>query len=172
METARLLALLKEKPDRELFFDALPQGLDGFGSKLMNAVGFTAGVLQPPVFDPRLDDAVNFGGIGAVIGHELTHHFDDQGRKYDAEGNLRPWWSPEDVRRFHDRAQCFVDEYGRFHTEEGTPLNGKLTLGEKLADNGGLRLSYAALRPSGAGPRLDGFTPAQRGSSSDALRAG
>jgi predicted metalloendopeptidase len=151
-----------ERTDREKFFDSLPQELDAFGSKPLNAVGLTAGFLQPPVFDPRMDDAVNFGGLGSVIGHELSHRFDDEGRKFDADGNLRPWWSPDDVARFESRAQCFVDEYARFRTDEGTPVDGRLTLGENIADNGGIRLSYAAIHPSETGPRIDGFTPAQR----------
>jgi putative endopeptidase len=148
--------------DREKFFDALPQESEGFGSKSNNAVGFTAGFLQPPVFDARMDDAVNFGGLGGVIGHELSHRFDDEGRKYDSGGNLRPWWTPEDVAHFEEHAKCFVDEYSGFHTDDGSPVDGKLTLGENIADNGGTRLSYAALRPSDAGPKIDGFTPAQR----------
>jgi len=162
MEAARSFALLAESPDRQLFFRALPQQFDAFGSKEMNATGFTAGFLQPPIFDPRMDDAVNFGGFGAVVGHELTHRFDDEGRKYDPDGNMRSWWSPEEVAKFQERAQCFVDEYSGFRTERGIPLDGKLTLGENIADNGGLRLSYAALRPSEVGPKIEGFTPAQR----------
>jgi putative endopeptidase len=162
LTAAHDIGLLSAPADRESFFDALPQSLDGFGAKESNATGFTAGFLQPPVFDARMDDAVNFGGLGGVIGHELTHQFDDEGRKYDDDGNLRTWWSAEDVARFEERAACFIDEYGHFHTEEGTQLDGKLTLGENLADNGGLRLSYAALRPSETGPQVDGFTPAQR----------
>jgi endothelin-converting enzyme/putative endopeptidase len=161
-EEQRELALLSRPTDREEFFDTLPQDLDGFTAHEMLGVGFTAGFLQPPVFDERMDDAVNFGGLGGVIGHELTHELDDEGRKYDVDGNLRPWWSPEDVAGYEARAQCFVDEYSRFHTEEGTPLDGKLTLGENLADNGGLRLSYESLHPSDTGPKVDGFTPAQR----------
>ena len=161
-EEQRELGLLSHPTDREEFFDTLPQDLDGFTAHEMLGVGFTAGFLQPPVFDERMDDAVNFGGLGGVIGHELTHELDDEGRKYDVDGNLRPWWSPEDISGYEARAQCFVDEYSRFHTEEGTALDGKLTLGENLADNGGLRLSYEALRPSDAGPKVDGFTPAQR----------
>jgi len=155
-------AQIGKPTDRERFFDSLPQQLDGFGSKSSNATGFTAGFLQPPIFDPHMDDAVNFGGLGSVIGHELSHHLDDQGRKFDADGNLRPWWSEDDVARFEARAQCFVAEYSRFKTEDGTPLDGKLTLGENIADNGGIRLSYAALRPSETAPVIDGFTPAQR----------
>jgi endothelin-converting enzyme/putative endopeptidase len=161
-EAKRQLALLARPTDREEFFGSLPQDLDGFTTHDMLGVGFTAGFLQPPVFDARVDDAVNFGGLGAVIGHELTHELDDEGRKHDADGNLRPWWSPVDVAAYEARAQCFADEYGRFHTADGTPLDGKLTLGENLADNGGLRLSYEASRPSQTGPTIDGFTPAQR----------
>jgi putative endopeptidase len=162
LDIARILAGLGKPVDREEFFDTLPQALDGFGSKSMNATGFTAGFLQPPVFDARVDDAVNFGGLGSVVGHELTHQLDDEGRKLDAEGNLRSWWSPEDVARFEERAKCFVDEYSRFKLDDGTPIDGKLTLGENIADNGGIRLSYAALHPSESAPKLDGFTPAQR----------
>ena len=148
--------------DRETFFDSLPQSTDGFGSKTLNATGFTAGFLQPPVFDPQMDDAINFGGLGSVIGHELSHQLDDEGRKYDAEGNQRDWWAADDVARFKERAQCFIDEYSAFHIEDGTPVDGKLTLGENIADNGGIRLSYAALHPSETGPKIDGYTPAQR----------
>ncbi len=156
------LAPLGAPTDRERFFDELPQSLDGFSAPPFVAVGFTAGFLQPPVFDPKMDDAVNFGGMGGVVGHELSHEFDDEGRKYDVDGNLHPWWSPEDIAHFEERAQCFIDEYAQFHAEEGTALDGKLTLGENIADNGGLRLSYAAARPSNDGPKIDGFTPAQR----------
>ena len=152
-----------DKPvDRELFFESLPQELDGFGSKSLVATGFTAGFLQPPLLDPEMDDAVIFGGLGSVIGHELSHQFDDEGRKYDKEGNLRSWWSPEDVTRYEERAKCFVDEYSSFKLEDGTPIDGRLTLGENIADNGGIRLSFAALQPSYAEPRIDGFSPAQR----------
>ena len=160
--TARELAALTKPVDREEFFEALPQELDAFGSKTMNATGFTAGFLQPPIFDPEVDDAVNFGGVGSVMGHELSHQFDDEGRKYDADGARRSWWSAEDVARFEERARCFVDEYARFRIDDGTPVDGKLTLGENIADNGGIRLSYAALRPSELGPKIDGYTPAQR----------
>jgi hypothetical protein len=135
--TAHALGLLGKPTDRETFFDQLPQALDGFGVKSMNATGFTAGFLQPPVFDPTMDDAVNFGGLGAVIGHELSHHLDDEGRKYDELGNARPWWSAGDVARFEQRAQCFADEYDQFHLDDGTRLSGRLTLGENVADNGG-----------------------------------
>lgn len=143
-------------------FAALAQTVDGFGQKQLNNAGFTAGLLQPPVFDPRMDDAVNFGAIGAVMGHELTHQFDDEGRKYDGRGNLHAWWSPEDVTRFQERARCFVEEYSAFRADDGTPVNGTLTLGENIADNGGLRLAWAAARLAEEGAAIDGFTPAQR----------
>ena len=159
--TARDLAKLTRPTDRDEFF-ALPQQLDGFGTKTLVSVGFTAGFLQPPVFDARKDDPINFGGFGGVIGHEITHHFDDQGRVFDVDGNIAPWWSDDDVAAFRTRAQCFVDEYSKFRIDDGTPVNGQLTLGENLADNGGLRLAWNALQPSSTGPRIDGFTPAQR----------
>jgi len=137
-------------------------GVDGFEAHELLELGFTAGFLQSPVFDARTDDAVNDGGLGGVIGHELSHEVDDEGRKYDVDGYLHPWWSSEEVARYEQRAQCFIDEYSRFRTEEGTPLDGKLTLGENLADNNGVRASYDTLHPSESGLKLDGFTPAQR----------
>ncbi|HEY0480784.1 MAG TPA: M13 family metallopeptidase [Kofleriaceae bacterium] len=161
LATARELAKLGKPTDRDEFF-SLPQVLDGFGTNRMVSVGFTAGFLQPPVFDARLDDPVNFGGFGGVIGHEITHHFDDEGRKFDQDGNLAPWWSPDDVARYQARAACFADEYSGFRIDDGTPVDGRLTLGENLADNGGLRLAWDALAPSSTGPPIDGFTPAQR----------
>lgn len=161
LTTARELAKLARPTDRDEFF-ALPQQLDGFGTNAMVSVGFTAGFLQPPVFDAALDDPINFGGFGGVIGHEITHHFDDEGRKFDTAGNLAAWWSPDDIARYQAHAACFVDEYAQFRIDDGTPVNGQLTLGENLADNGGLRLAWDALQPSMDGPRIDGFTPAQR----------
>lgn len=157
----RDMARLGRPTDRSEFA-ALAQTVDGFGQKQLNNAGFTAGLLQPPVFDPRMDDAVNFGAIGAVMGHELTHQFDDEGRKYDARGNLHEWWSPEDVARFRERARCFVEEYSGFRADDGTPVNGTLTLGENIADNGGLRLAWAAAGLAEGGASIDGFTPAQR----------
>jgi putative endopeptidase len=161
LATARELGKLGHPPDRDEFF-SLPQQLDGFGTKSLVSVGFTAGFLQPPVFDARLDDAVNFGGFGGVIGHEITHHFDDEGRRFDVDGNVRSWWSVEEVAAYEGRARCFVDEYAQFRIDDGTPVDGRLTLGENIADNGGLRLAWDALKPSTTGPFTDGFTPAQR----------
>ncbi|HXP86401.1 MAG TPA: M13 family metallopeptidase [Bryobacteraceae bacterium] len=130
-----------------------------------NDVNFPAGILQPPFYDNKMDDAVNYGGIGAVIGHELTHGFDDQGRQYDAEGNLRDWWTPEDAKAFDQRTQCLVDQYSGYTAVDDIKLNGKLTLGENTADNGGLRIAYMALIDSlgGKTPRkTGGFTADQR----------
>ncbi len=133
-----------------------------------NNINFMAGILQPPFFEQQMDDAVNFGAIGVVIGHELTHGFDDQGRQYDAEGNLRDWWTPEDGKAFKERTDCEVQEYNDFAVTGGEHVNGKLTLGENTADNGGLRIAYMALMdrlakdsPDSQKP-IDGFTPEQR----------
>ena len=132
-----------------------------------NAITFPAAILQPPLFDPHADDAANFAAIGAVIGHELTHGFDDQGRKFDSVGNLRDWWTAEDGKEFERRAQCIADEYSGFEAAEGIKLNGKLTLGENTADNGGLRLALKALENTISSAALsaadaNGFTPQQR----------
>src|SRR5262249_31849768 len=128
---------------------------------------FPAGILQPPFFDFKADDGLNFGGIGAVIGHELTHGFDDQGAQFDAEGNLKSWWTAEDERAFKERTQCLVDEYNQFVAVDDVHVRGKLTLGENTADNGGLRIALMALEAtlakSGKPPqKLDGYTPQQR----------
>jgi endothelin-converting enzyme/putative endopeptidase len=131
----------------------------------MNEINFPAGILQPPFFDPEADDAVNFGAIGAVIGHELTHGFDDQGRKFDAQGNLRDWWTPEDAREFETRAACVERQYSEYVAVEPVKVNGKLTLGENIADLGGLRIAYRALQDTLASQEVakrDGFTPDQR----------
>jgi predicted metalloendopeptidase len=135
----------------------------------MNDINFPAGILQPPFYGMNMDDAVNYGGIGVVIGHELTHGFDDQGRKYDAQGNLKDWWTVEDAKAFEERASCTADEYSSFvavKDDKGeVHLNGKLTLGENTADNGGLKLAYIALTNIvGNTPvkPMDGYTPQQR----------
>lgn len=130
-----------------------------------NDINFPAGILQPPFWDNQMDDAVNYGGIGAVIGHELTHAFDDQGRQYDAAGNLRDWWTAQDAKAFEQRTQCLVKEYSSYTAIDDVHVNGELTLGENTADNGGLRLAYMALISSLAGkepPKRDGFTAEQR----------
>lgn len=130
-----------------------------------NNINFPAGILQPPFYDNSMDDAVNYGAIGAVIGHELTHAFDDEGRQFDVKGNLRDWWTPADAKAFDQREACLVNEYGGFTVIDNTKINGKLTLGENTADNGGVRLAYMALMDHLGGkepaPR-DGFTAPQR----------
>jgi predicted metalloendopeptidase len=121
--------------------------------------------LQPPFYDKRLDEAVNYGAIGGVVGHELTHGFDDQGRQFDGQGNLSDWWTPEDAKEFEKRAECFIQEYSKFTPVDGVHLNGKLTLGENAADNGGLRLAFMALMDAlkdKPRPKVDGLTPEQR----------
>jgi predicted metalloendopeptidase len=129
-----------------------------------NSINFPAGILQPPFFDPKRDLAVNYGAIGVVIGHEMTHGFDDQGRKYDAAGNLRDWWTPPDAAEFEKRVACVADEYSNFSPIDGVKLNGRLTLGENTADNGGMRIAYMALEEElkGKSEILGGFTPEQR----------
>ena len=142
-----------------------PPTVNAYYNPLENNINFPAGILQPPFYDNKLDDAVNYGGIGMVVGHELTHGFDDQGRQFGPDGNLRDWWTPEDAKEFEKRAECFVKEYESFEPLPGVHLNGKLTLGENTADNGGLRLAFMALMDSLNGkevPKIDGFTPQQR----------
>src|SRR5947209_1891141 len=142
-----------------------PPTVNAYYNPTQNNINFPAGILQPPFYDFKADDALNFGGIGAVIGHELTHGFDDEGRQFDAQGNLHDWWTPEDGKAFDQRAQCIVDEYGNFIATGDVHLNGKLTLGENTADNGGLRIAHMALQKilEGKQPeKIDGFTPEQR----------
>jgi putative endopeptidase len=142
-----------------------PPTVNAYYQPLENNINFPAGILQPPYFDNRKDAALNYGAIGSVMGHELTHGFDDQGRHFDAEGNLRDWWTPEDAKEFEKRAECFIKEYSAFTPVDDVHLNGKLTLGENTADNGGVRLAFRALMKSLEGqprPKIDGFTPQQR----------
>jgi len=142
-----------------------PPTVNAYYSALQNNINFPAGILQPPFFERAMDDAVNFGAIGAVIGHELTHGFDDQGRKFAADGNLSDWWTEQDGKEFEKRASCIADEYTEFTVAEGVHLNGRLTLGENTADNGGLRIAHMALENTIRGqnvPLRDGFTPQQR----------
>jgi endothelin-converting enzyme/putative endopeptidase len=143
-----------------------PPTVNAYYSPLQNNINFPAGILQPPFFDNRMDASVNYGAIGSVMGHELTHGFDDQGRQFDADGNLKSWWTPEDAKEFETRAECFVKEYSAFTPVDDVHLNGKLTLGENTADNGGVHLSFMALMKSMEGKpapaKIDGFTPQQR----------
>jgi putative endopeptidase len=142
-----------------------PPTVNAYYSASSININFPAGILQPPFYRAGGDAAVNYGGIGAVIGHELTHGFDDQGRKYDAQGNLRDWWTEADGRAFEQRTSCVRDQYSQYRVAGDTPINGRLTLGENTADNGGLRLALMAyLAGPGATPQapLDGFTSEQR----------
>ena len=131
----------------------------------LNNITFPAGILQPPFYDNQVDDAMNFGGIGAVIGHELTHGFDDEGSQFDAQGNLRNWWTEQDKKEFDQRTKCVSDEYSNFTAIDDLKVNGPLTLGENVADNGGMRIAYMALLSTLAGKQpaaVDGLTPQQR----------
>jgi putative endopeptidase len=131
----------------------------------MNEIVFAAGILQPPFFDQKADDAVNYGGIGTVIGHEMTHGFDDEGRQYDGKGNLAEWWTPESAKRFKERAAGIVRQFGGYAAIDSLHVNGELTQGENIADLGGVKLAYSALMAALAGrpeDRVDGFTPEQR----------
>ena len=119
--------------------------VNAFYSPQNNSINFPAGILQSPFFDPRRDIALNYGGAGVVIGHEMTHGFDDQGRKFDGNGNLRDWWTPQDGAEFEKRAACIANEYGGFTAVDDVKLNGSLTLGENTADNGGARIALMAL---------------------------
>ena len=156
------------KPVNEKEWGMTPPTVNAYYMSSMNDINFPAGILQPPFFDPTKDPAVNFGGIGVVIGHEMTHGFDDQGSKFDGKGNLREWYSPDDRKQFVEKTDCEVSEYGSFESAPGAKLNGKLTLGENTADNGGLRIAYEALMSTlasegaGTGQPIDGYTPAQR----------
>jgi endothelin-converting enzyme/putative endopeptidase len=158
------------KPTDRTLWGMTPPTVNAYYNSANNEIVFPAGILQPPFFDRGVDDAVNFGGIGVVIGHEYTHGFDDQGSKFDAEGNLQNWWTPEDLKAFQERTDCFAKQYDGYVAVQDPAngdvhLNGRLTLGENTADNGGLRVAYAALQKTLAGqPRaaLDGFTPEQR----------
>jgi predicted metalloendopeptidase len=138
--------------------------VNAFYSPQNNSINFPAGILQTPFFDPRRDISLNYGGAGAVIGHEMTHGFDDQGRKFDGDGNLRDWWTPTDGAEFDKRASCVANEYSSFTAVDDVKLNGRLTLGENTADNGGLRIALMALQDTlqGKGEKLDGYTPEQR----------
>jgi putative endopeptidase len=142
-----------------------PPTVNAYYNPKMNEIVFPAGILQPPFFFANADDAINYGGIGAVIGHEMTHGFDDQGRQYDAVGNLRDWWSPQSAAKFKERSQAIVKQYSEYEPLPGLHVNGELTQGENIADIGGVKLAYAALQKALAGKpqqKIDGLTPEQR----------
>jgi putative endopeptidase len=142
-ENRRQLAKIGKPVDRGEF-GMSPPTVNAYYSASMNDINFPAGILQPPMYDKNADDAENYGHIGAVVGHELTHGFDDEGKKFDASGNLSDWWTAEDTKKFEQKTDCEVKEYGSFVAVEDVKVNGKLTLGENTADNGGLRLAYLA----------------------------
>ncbi len=162
-ESQRQLAKIGKPWDRSEW-GMTPPTVNAYYNPLENNINFPAGILQPPFYDRNGDDAANYGGIGAVIGHELTHGFDDQGRQFDAQGNLTDWWTPMDAKAFEERSQCLVEEYGSFIAVDDVHLNGKLTLGENTADNGGLRIALMAYLANGGDKAkgMDGFTPEQR----------
>ena len=154
-----------QRVDRSIWL-MTPQTVNAYYAPSLNEVTFPAGILQPPVFDSTLDDAVNFGAVGAMIGHEITHGFDDSGRRFDATGNLMNWWMPRDEDAFRERVACVASQYGAYSSLPGVKLNGDLTLGENVADNGGVRIAYYALMEllarKGPPASIDGFTPEQR----------
>ena len=161
------------KPVDEKEWTMTPPTVNAYYSPPNNDINFPAGILQPPFFDNSMDPAVNFGGIGVVIGHEMTHGFDDQGSKYDPKGNVKQWFTAEDLAQFKERTECEAKEYDGFKVAEGQNLNGHLTLGENTADNGGIRIAFQALQevlakggpnaePGYVNGEKDGYTPAQR----------
>jgi endothelin-converting enzyme/putative endopeptidase len=172
-ESKRIIAKIDKPIDRKEWRMS-PPTVNAYYSGSFNEIVFPAGILQPPFFDKNMDDAVNFGGIGLVIGHELTHGFDDQGRKFDPQGNLHDWWTEQDGKEFEQRAGCVANEYSTFVAIDDQKLNGRLTLGENTADNGGARIALMALEHmianNKSGQRgqkadaetIDGFTPEQR----------
>jgi predicted metalloendopeptidase len=156
------------KPVDKMEWGMTPPTVNAYYNGSNNEIVFPAGILQPPFFDNSMDDPVNLGGIGLVIGHELTHGFDDEGRKFDAKGNLRDWWTETDAKAFEQRAACIDKEYSGFISIDDLHLNGKLTLGENTADNGGARIALMALHDLMAQSKqsltdkVDGYTPDQR----------
>ena len=165
-EVHRQLAKIGKPLDKQEW-QMTPPTVNAYYDPTENNINFPAGILQPPFYDFKADDALNFGGMGAVIGHELTHGFDDQGALFDAQGNLHDWWTPADQKAFKDRTQCIVNEYDQFVAVDDVHVRGKLTLGENTADNGGLRIAKMALMKSLADAaqqpeKIDGYTPEQR----------
>ena len=163
-ESRRELAKIGKPLDRGDWDMSAPT-VNAYYNPSMNSINFPAGILQPPFFDANLDPAINYGGIGGVMGHEMTHGFDDEGRKFDAKGNMTDWWTASDAREFEARSSCFVNEYSSFTVTGNLSVNGRLTLGENTADNGGLRLALMALNDNSlVKPEkpVDGFTQEQR----------
>jgi putative endopeptidase len=164
-DSQRRLAKIGQPVDRTEW-GMTPPTVNAYNNSSMNEIVFPAGILQPPFYDPKADDAVNYGGMGAVIGHEITHGFDDHGSQFDGHGNLKNWWTPEDLANFKERASCVQTQFDGYVVDGDLHENGKLVLGESIADLGGLAISYAAYEKSLEGkqrpPDKDGFTPEQR----------
>jgi putative endopeptidase len=165
-ESKRQIARVGQAVDKSEW-EMTPQTVNAYFNPQKNEIVFPAGILQPPFFDATMDDAINYGAIGVVIGHEMTHGYDDEGRQFDADGNLNDWWTAEDAKAFEERAQKLVDQYSAYEALKGMHVNGKLTLGENLADFGGMCIAYEALeRDLAANPSkaktIEGFTPQQR----------
>jgi putative endopeptidase len=164
-EFERRLAKIGKPVDRTEW-GMTPPTVNAYNNSSMNEIVFPAGILQPPFYDPKADDAVNYGGMGAVIGHEITHGFDDHGSEFDGHGNLKNWWTLDDMKNFKDRATCVQTQFDNYVVDGDLHENGKLVLGESIADLGGLAISYAAYEKSLEGkprpPNKDGFTPEQR----------
>lgn len=164
-DSQRRLAKIGQPVDRTEW-GMTPPTVNAYNNSSMNEIVFPAGILQPPFYDPKADDAVNYGGMGAVIGHEITHGFDDHGSQFDGHGNLKNWWTPEDLTNFKERAACVQTQFDNYVVDGELHENGKLVLGESIADLGGITISYAAYEKSLQGkqrpPDKDGFTPEQR----------
>ena len=166
-ENQRQLAKIGRPVDRGEW-GASPATVDAYYNPSLNDINFPAGILQAPLYDPNATDAENYGHIGSIVGHELTHGFDDEGRQFDANGNLDDWWTPDDSKKFEEMADCEVKEYGNFVAVDDVRVNGKLTLGENTADNGGLRLAYIAFLAGAKRRNIDltrkqgGYTPPQQ----------
>jgi len=164
-EGRRSLAKIGQPVDRTEW-GMTPPTVNAYYNPSMNEIVFPAGIMQPPFFDPKADDAVNYGGMGSVIGHEMTHGFDDQGSQFDAQGNLRNWWSASDLEKFKRGTGLVSSQFDAYTVLDSVHVNGKLTLGENIADLGGLSIAYAALEKAltekGRPPLIDGFTPEQR----------
>jgi len=158
------LKKINKEVDRSEWF-MTPSTVDAYNDAANNEIVFPAGILQFPFFDKDADDAINYGAIGVVIGHEMTHGFDDQGRQYDKDGNLRDWWTPEDAAKFKQRVAVLIHQYSQYTVLNGLHVNGALTQGENLADNGGMAIAYEAFKKTPEGKsdtKIDGFTPDQR----------
>jgi putative endopeptidase len=153
------------KPVDRARWGLTPPTSDAYYNPLLNEIVFPAGILQPPAFDVNASDAVNYGAIGVVIGHEISHGFDDQGAQYDAEGRLNNWWAPEDLKRFQERTQCVIDQYEGYFIEPGVHHNGKLVVGESIGDIAGAKIAWLAFqkaRQARPATTIDGFTPEQQ----------